>query len=102
MTALQKEIDAEVEGEEDGGFELLSLPNKDLEPLHRTTNALNSLAAIVESADVAPTEDAITAAAQWEDAATKALARWRELLRQRLSQLNEQLRKEHLEPLNPH
>lgn len=102
MTALQKEIDAEVEGEEGGGFELLSLPNKDLEPLHRTTDALNSLAAIVESADVAPTDDAMTAAAQWEDAATKALARWQELLRQRLSQLNEQLRKEHLELLNPH
>jgi hypothetical protein len=102
MAALQMEIDTEVKGEEDGGFELLSLPNKDLEPLHRTTNALNSLAAIVENADAAPNEDVITAAAQWEDAATKALARWQGLLRQRLAQLNEQLRKEHLESLNPH
>ena len=101
LAQLQREIDAEVQGETEEDFGLPSLPDKELEPLHRVTSSLNRLVTIVESADTAPTEDAITAAAEWQEAATHAVARWQTFLKQNVSRVNEQLQKEHLDPLTP-
>jgi hypothetical protein len=101
LEEMRQAIDAEVVGESEGGFELVSLPNKEHESLHSMASALTALAAIVESADTAPSEDASAAAAKWQEAAGNALSLWQNLLQQKLSHVNSLLQQQHLEPLSP-
>ena len=85
----------------DDYFELfgLALPAKEREPLPRISNALTGLLAIVESADVAPPEDAITASGKWEAVAAQALERWSKVQKEDLPRVNALLEKAKLKPL---
>jgi len=78
LEELSQKLDVMAAPESDGGFGLfgLALPDKGEEPVSKVASALNGLMAIVESADVAPTEDVNTATAKWDKAAEETLARW--------------------------
>src|SRR5215472_2552346 len=78
LEELSQKLDVMAATESEGGFGLfgLALPDKGEEPVSKVASALNGLMAIVESADVAPTEDVNTATAKWDKAAEETLARW--------------------------
>jgi hypothetical protein len=85
--------------ETDFGLFGLALPDKDHEPLPRVSHALTGLLTIVESADVAPSDDAQTASASWEMAAADALGRWNTLQKEDLPRINALLETAKLKPL---
>jgi len=78
LEELSQKLDVMAATESEGGFGLfgLALPDKGEEPVPKVASALNGLMAIVESADVAPTEDVNTATAKWDKAAEETLASW--------------------------
>ena len=98
---MNQRLDALTEAEEGGGFGLygLALPGKEHEGLPKVASALGGLAAIVESADAAPTTDASTASEKWESAAKEALARWTAFQKDDLANANGVLQKARLKPL---
>ena len=101
LEELSQKLEAMTAQERDGGFGLfgLAIPSKEQEPLPKVASALNSLMSIVESADVAPTEDANTASAKWDKAAEATLARWAELQNKDLANANAVLQKANLKPV---
>jgi hypothetical protein len=103
LEEMDQKLEALVETESDGGFGLygLALPSKEQEGLPKVASALNGLAAMVESADVAPTMDARTASESWDKAAEDALARWTTFQKEDLARANEILQKANLKPLSP-
>jgi len=76
LQGLEKKVEAAAESESDAGFMLLGLPasGKEIEPLPKVAAALTGLLIIVESADVGPAADVVTASARWEEAAQETLA----------------------------
>jgi hypothetical protein len=101
LDEVDQKLDALTETEGEGGFGLygLALPGKEHEGLPKVASALSGLAAIVESADVAPTTDANTASEKWDKAAEEALARWTAFQRNELASANGVLQKAALKPL---
>jgi len=101
LQELSQKLDEMTASDGDGGFGLfgLAIPSKELEPLPRVASALNGLMSIVESADVAPTEDANTANAKWDKAAEEALARWADFQNKDLASTNALLQKANLKPV---
>jgi hypothetical protein len=101
LEELNQKLDALTETEGEGGFGLfgLALPGKEHEGLPKVASALSGLAAIVESADVAPTTDASRASEEWEKATEEALARWTAFQRDDLASANGVLQKASLKPL---
>jgi photosystem II stability/assembly factor-like uncharacterized protein len=101
LEELNQKLEALTETEGEGGFGLygLALPGKEHEGLPKVASALSGLAAIVESADVAPTSDANAASEKWDKAAEEALARWTEFQRDELTSVNGVLQKAALKPL---
>jgi hypothetical protein len=55
--------------------------------------------AIVESADAAPTTDAVTASEKWDTSARAALARWTALQKEEIVSVNAFLQKANLKSL---
>ena len=101
LKELNQKLDALTETEGNGGFGLygLALPDKEHAGLQEVVSALSGLAAIVQSADVAPTTDASTASEKWDKAAEEALARWTAFQRDELTSVNGVLQKAGLKPL---
>jgi photosystem II stability/assembly factor-like uncharacterized protein len=85
-----------------GGFGLfgLALPPKGEVTLLQARSALGRLLLVVESADVAPTTDAQTAAGTWGEASSGALARWEEVQRVDVARVNRLLEKAKLQKLS--
>jgi len=85
----------------DGGFGVygLAFPRKEPESLTKVASALNGLLGIVESADAAPTTDAITAQEKWDKAAEETLARWADFQNKDLANANAVLQKANLKPV---
>ena len=98
---LNQKLRALVEQEEGGGFGLygLSLPSKEKEPLEKVASALSGLLSVIESADVAPSADAVFASDKWDHAAADTLARWSRFQNEDLVIANAQLQKANLKPL---
>jgi len=98
---LANKIEAIREADSDAYFDLfsLALPREGHEPLPRVSNALMGLFAIVESADVPPSADAIAASERWEAATAESLERWNKAQREDLARVNAQLEKAKLKPL---
>ena len=67
------------EGREEFGVFGLALPGQGQPTLHKTSVALGGLLFIVQSADAAPTADAMTAVDKWQAAGADVLARWKAL-----------------------
>jgi len=81
LSDLEKKISevAGSEGPEQFGLFGLVLPGKDSATLHKTSAALTGLLFLVESADSAPTADALTAIEKWQGVASDVLSRWKAL-----------------------
>ena len=96
---IESTIDHSEDG--DGGFGLygLAFPRKEPESLSKVASSLNGLLNIVESADVAPSADAVTAHEKWDKAAEKALARWADFQNKDLANANAVLQKANLKPV---
>jgi hypothetical protein len=68
--------------------------------LHSLTSALGDVGRAVESADVAPTGDAVTAFQRDELAVQKALVQWKEIQSQDVPKLNASLKQANLQPVS--
>ncbi len=101
LQGLEKKVEAAVESESDTGFMLLGLPasGKEIEPLPKVASALTRLLMIVESADVGPSTDAVTASARWDEAAQETLAHWHAIQKDDLAAANALLEKSKLKTL---
>jgi photosystem II stability/assembly factor-like uncharacterized protein len=97
---LRKETDA-ILGPPNPEFETLGFeePSTGRDTLRFLTRALRDLERIVESADVAPTPDAVAAFEQNQKIMRETLARWQELRAQGLPKLNSLLQKNNLPPI---
>ncbi|MGA2810794.1 MAG: hypothetical protein ABSG16_05295 [Candidatus Acidiferrum sp.] len=95
---LRKKIGAPAEEE---NFLALgfALPDQQPVPLAKVATALSGLLLVVESADAAPTPDAMTAARAWEAASVQALAQAEKILGQDLPAVNALLKRGSLQPL---
>ena len=102
LQGLEKKVEAAVESESDTGFMLLGLPasGKEHEPLPKVASALTRLLMIVESADVGPSTDAVTASARWDEAAQETLAHWHAIQKDDLAAVNALLEKAKLNKLD--
>jgi photosystem II stability/assembly factor-like uncharacterized protein len=98
---LNQKLEALTEQEGGGGFGLfgLSVPSNEHEPLQKVASALGGLMSVVESADVAPSADAILASDKWDRAASETLARWSTFQKEELANANAVLQKANLKPL---
>jgi len=98
---LNQKLGAMVAEDSDGGFGLygLAFPRKEPESLTKIASSLNGLLSIVESADVAPSTDAVTAHAKWDKVAEGALARWADFQNKDLANANGMLQKANLKPV---
>jgi len=103
LDELNQKLAAMVASDDDGGFGLygLAFPKKAPESLTKTASALNGLLNVVESADVAPSTDAVTAHEKWDKAAEEALARWADFQNKDLANANAVLQKANLKPVAP-
>jgi hypothetical protein len=101
LQGLEKKVEAAVESESDAGFMLLGLPasGKEIEPLPKVAAAVTGLLIIVESADVGPAADVVTASARWEETAQETLARWAAFQKDDLKSVNAALEKAKLKTL---
>jgi photosystem II stability/assembly factor-like uncharacterized protein len=89
-SAIDKKLD-EVEGSSGGyGAQYLSTPAG--RGLTRLNSGLSTLLAVVDSADAAPTTQAVTTFAEVRKALDEQLARWGEIRNKDLSSLNQQLK----------
>jgi hypothetical protein len=99
--ALLKSIDekaAAIEGTPGGyGAQYLSTP--EARGLARLNSGLGTLLAIVQSADAAPTTQAITMLSELEKALDEQLTKWKELQAQDLPTLNKALKQAKLAPI---
>ena len=69
--------------------------------LRYVSGELGQLERVVESADVAPSTDAVTAFGQDMQIADAALQRWQAIVSEDLPRLNNDLRRMHIEPVEP-
>ena len=101
LDELNQKLEAMMASDGDGGFGLygLAFPRKEPESLTKVASALNGLLSIVESADAAPTTDAVTAHEKWDKAAEEALARWADFQNKDLANANALLKKANLKPV---
>jgi len=98
---LNQKLEIMIASDGDGGFGVygLAFPRKEPESLTKVASALNGLLGIVESADAAPTTDAITAQEKWDKAAEETLARWADFQNKDLANANAVLQKANLKPV---
>jgi hypothetical protein len=101
LAALERKIEVLTEAESDPEFGLfgLAVPGEVNPPLPKVAAALSGMLAIVESADAAPTTDAVTASEKWEASAQAALARWTALQKEDVVRMNASLQKANLKSL---
>ena len=101
LDELNQKLEAMVAADGDGGFGLygLAFPRKEPESLTKVASALNGLLSIVESADVAPSADAVTAHEKWDKAAEEALASWADFQNKDLANANAVLQRANLKPV---
>lgn len=101
LDELNQKLDAMIATDGDGGFGLygLALPRKESDSLTKVASTLNGLLSIVESADVAPTADAVAAHEKWDKAAEETLARWADFQNKDLANANAMLQKASLKPV---
>ena len=101
LDSFNQKMEIAAEPDSDNDFMLfgLALPDKAREPLPRIQSALTGLLIIEQSADVAPSADAVTAANAWNTSNNEALARWKTVLAQDLAAVNSKLRGANLKPL---
>jgi hypothetical protein len=102
LDELNQKLEAMAAADGDGGFGLygLAFPRKEPESLTKVASALNGLLSIVDSADVAPSADAVTAHAKWDKAAEESLARWADFQNKDLANANATLQKASLKPVS--
>ena len=77
------------------------LPSEDVSSIRFASGVLGRVSGAIQSADVAPSLDAVTAYQMARQALTKALAQWKELKSRDLVELNSQLQKAGLAPIAP-
>jgi hypothetical protein len=101
LAALQKKIEVLDEADSNPEFGLfgLAVPGEVNPPLPKIATALTGMLAIVESADAAPTTDAVTASEKWDTSARAALARWTALQKEEIVSVNAFLQKANLKSL---
>ncbi|MBZ5702936.1 MAG: hypothetical protein LAN84_13965 [Acidobacteriia bacterium] len=101
LAALDAQIRALAGSGEQGEGGLFSLDTRGTArtTLRQVAMALQRLLSITESADAAPTADALTAIAGWDAARRETLARWEGMRTQDVARINGLLRKAHVEPL---
>jgi len=101
LEELKQKTEVAVEPDSDADFMLfgLALPGKEHAPLPRVAAALTGLLIVVESADVAPTSDSMTAAEAWGAASKDTLERWKIVAEQVRVGVNPLLQKANLKPL---
>ena len=101
LDELNQKLGAIVASDSDGGFGLygLAFPKKEPESLSKVASALNGLLSVVESADVGPSTDAVTAHEKWNKAAETALARRADFQNKDLANANAVLQKANLKPV---
>jgi hypothetical protein len=101
LAALGKKIEMPAEADSDAEFGLFgsAVPGEANPPLPKVVAALTGMLAIVESADAAPTADAVTASEKWEASARAALARWTALQKEDVVSVNASLQKANLKLL---
>jgi len=103
LDELNQKLAAMVASDDDGGFGLygLAFPRKEPESLSKVASSLNGLLNVVESADVAPSADAVAAHEKWDKTAEEALARWADFQNKDLANANAVLQKANLKPVAP-
>ncbi len=101
LQGLEKKVAAAVESESDAGFMMLGLPTsgKEIEPLPKVAAALTGLLIVVDSSDLGPAADVVTASARWEEAAQETLTRWATFQKDDLAGVNATLDKAKLKTL---
>jgi len=98
ITALEKTL-TELEGSK-GGFGAQYLSTSEGRSLARLNSALSSLLGTVDSADAAPTTQAIGMFGDVRQGLEQQLSRWREIKEQEISTLNAAIRQAGLSPIN--
>jgi hypothetical protein len=99
LTALESKA-AELEGSE-GGYGTTFLSTPEGRSLARLNAGLNSLLAVVDSADVAPTIQAVSTFNDLNSALDQQLAHWDEIKSKDVPELNLKLKRPGLPQLNP-
>ena len=98
ITALEKTL-TELEGSK-GGFGAQYLSTSEGRSLARLNSALSSLLGTVDSADAAPTTQAIGMFGDVQQALEQQLSRWQEIKKQEIPTLNATIRQAGLSPIN--
>ncbi|PYX68038.1 MAG: glycoside hydrolase, partial [Acidobacteria bacterium] len=98
ITALEKTL-TELEGSK-GGFGAQYLSTSEGRSLARLNSALTSLLGTVDSADAAPTTQAIGMFGDVQQALEQQLSRWQEIRKQEIPTLNATIRQAGLSPIN--
>ena len=98
ITALEKTL-TELEGSK-GGFGAQYLSTSEGRSLARLNSALSSLLGTVDSADAAPTTQAIGMFGDVQQALEQQLSRWQEIRKQEIPTLNATIRQAGLSPIN--
>ena len=98
IIALEKTL-TELEGSK-GGFGAQYLSTSEGRSLARLNSALSSLLGIVDSADAAPTTQAIGMFGDVQQALEQQLSRWQEIRKQEIPTLNATIRQAGLSPIN--
>jgi len=98
ITALEKTL-TELEGSK-GGFGAQYLSTSEGRSLARLNSALTSLLGTVDSAEAAPTTQAIGMFGDVQQALEQQLSRWQEIKKQEISTLNATIRQAGLSPIN--
>jgi hypothetical protein len=100
LKALDKQA-AELEGASQGAFFGVPQSGKQPENLSTLNQHFGQLLNVVDSADAAPTTHASAVYLELEDAVGKLLAQWKKVRDSDLPSLNAQLKKLHMEELDP-
>ena len=98
ISNLDKKL-AELEGK-NGGFGAQFLSTPEGRSLVRLNSGLNSLLGVVDSADTAPTTQAISTFAEVQQALDQQLSNWQEIKTKDIVATNSELRKAGLSPIN--
>ncbi len=98
ITAFEKTL-TELEGSK-GGFGAQYLSTSEGRSLARLNSALSSLLGTVDSADAAPTTQAIGMFGDVQQALEQQLSRWQEIRKQEIPTLNATIRQAGLSPIN--
>jgi len=101
LAALEKKVGEVTGSATGGGFGFFGFAVLGNEPvtLRQVSAAYGALLGIIESADAAPTVDALTASAKWEMSGKATLARMDAIQTKELTSVNSLLEKAHLQPI---